>query len=921
MRPKKLIISAFGPYAKRTEIDFEKLGTSGLYLITGDTGAGKTTIFDALTYALYGEASGSIREPDMFRSMYAAPDTPTETELTFEYNGKEYYVRRNPKYMRPKTRGEGTTVNNAAAELHFPDGRVIASCSGVTEAVTEIMGIDRDQFTQIAMIAQGDFLKLLLAPTGDRQKIFGKIFNTQYYGILQSRLRDEANKLDNEYRQAIGKISECVSNISCDEDELLSIEAEKAKRNELSAGEIGKLLKKLIEKDKDAENRTNEELEVIEKEIGNINEALTKYEEQKKSRQSAEEKSKLLSEAEPELLRLRERLEAERAKQEETKNLREAAAAIGAKLPHYDELEEKCKTFSRLKTEIEAAEKDKSEKAQHRVQLINELESIKPQLKELGMAAEDRAVLNLKKEEAEKLRKNLLELKGDIVSLNTLKMEYEKAQEEYRVKSASAEDKRREYDVKNKAYLDEQAGIIAETLKEGDPCPVCGSEIHPHIAEKSENAPTKNELEELKKAAEKSEKAVSEASAEAGNRKGSYETKTTEVQKTAENLLAAENIEAAAEKLAAKEKETAEKINELDGLIEENRKRLKRKEELEAAIPNMEREAEKLQKEISELEIKTEKQKTESLGLEQRIKELCSQLRYKTKNEAETGKKRLEAQAAAYEKALEEITAEYGKKDKFIAELKAAIEEARNNFKNELEIDPQAENEKKDKLLEKKRNIAEKKQETSYRIRNNSTVLDNIGKNSESADAASEKLKWVKALSDTANGSITGKEKISIETFIQMTCFDRIIDLANTRLMVMSGGQYELERRRVSDDNRTKSGLELDVIDHYNGTKRNVRTLSGGESFKASLSLALGLSDEIQSSAGGIRLDTMFVDEGFGSLDDESLQQAIRALMGLTEGNRLVGIISHVGELKEKIDKQIMVTKDKTGGSRVSIVS
>lgn len=921
MRPKKLIISAFGPYAKRTEIDFEKLGTSGLYLITGDTGAGKTTIFDALTYALYGEASGSIREPDMFRSMYAAPDTPTETELTFEYNGKEYYVKRNPKYMRPKTRGEGMTVNNAAAELHFPDGRVIANYSEVTDAVTEIMGIDRDQFTQIAMIAQGDFLKLLLAPTGDRQKIFGKIFNTQYYGILQSRLRDEANRLDNEYRQAIGKISECVSNISCDEDELLSIEAEKAKRNELSAEEIGKLLEKLIEKDKEAENKANEELETIEKEIGNINEALTKYEEQKKSRQSAEEKSKLLSEEEPELLRLKERLEAEKAKQEETKNLREAAAAIGAKIPNYDELEEKNKAFSRLKKEIEEAEKEASEKTQHKVKLTKDLELIRPQLKELESAVGDKAVLNAKTEETEKLRKSLLELKGDIVLLNTLKSEYEKAQEEYRVKSASAEDKRKEYDVKNKAYLDEQAGIIAETLKEGEPCPVCGSEIHPHIAKKSENAPTKKELEELKKAVEKSDKAASEASAEAGKRKGSYETKTAEVQKNAADLLAAENIEAAAEKLAAKEKETSEKINELDGLIEENRKRLKRKEELEAAIPNMEKEAEELQKKLSELEIKTEKQKTESLGLEQRIDELYSQLKYKTKNEAETKKKRLEAQAAAYEEALKEITDKYGEKDKFIAELKAAIEEARNNFKNELEIDPQAENEKKDKLLEKKKNIAEKKQETSYRIRNNSAVLDNIGKNSESADAASEKLKWVKALSDTANGSINGKEKISIETFIQMTCFDRIIDLANTRLMVMSGGQYELERRRVSDDNRTKSGLELDVIDHYNGTKRNVRTLSGGESFKASISLALGLSDEIQSSAGGIRLDTMLVDEGFGSLDDESLQQAIRALMGLTEGNRLVGIISHVGELKEKIDKQIMVTKDKTGGSRVSIVS
>ena len=178
----------------------------------------------------------------------------------------------------------------------------------------------------------------------------------------------------------------------------------------------------------------------------------------------------------------------------------------------------------------------------------------------------------------------------------------------------------------------------------------------------------------------------------------------------------------------------------------------------------------------------------------------------------------------------------------------------------------------------------------------------------------------MRALSDTVNGTLSRQEKIALETYVQMACFDRIIQRANVRFMVMSGGQYELKRRTVAENNRSQSGLELDVIDHYNGSERSVKSLSGGESFKASLSLALGLSDEIQSTAGGIRLDTMFVDEGFGSLDEESLQQAIQALTGLTEGNRLVGIISHVSELKERIDKQIIVTKERTGGSHVEIV-
>ena len=212
-----------------------------------------------------------------------------------------------------------------------------------------------------------------------------------------------------------------------------------------------------------------------------------------------------------------------------------------------------------------------------------------------------------------------------------------------------------------------------------------------------------------------------------------------------------------------------------------------------------------------------------------------------------------------------------------------------------------------------------KLQKVRTRLSSNAAVKKKIEEKSGELTSLEERWAWVKALSNTANGNITGKEKVMLETYIQMTYFDRILVRANRRLLSMTGGQYELVRRQVADNNRSQSGLELDVIDHYNGTQRSVKTLSGGESFKASLSLALGLSDEVQSSAGGIRLDTMFVDEGFGSLDEESLQQAIRTLAELGEGNRLVGIISHVGELKEKIDRQIVVTKAKTGGSRAEI--
>jgi exonuclease SbcC len=222
-------------------------------------------------------------------------------------------------------------------------------------------------------------------------------------------------------------------------------------------------------------------------------------------------------------------------------------------------------------------------------------------------------------------------------------------------------------------------------------------------------------------------------------------------------------------------------------------------------------------------------------------------------------------------------------------------------------------------LLAEKQELSHRLTTLAARIAGNQWALDHIERQSKALSALEAQLVWVRALSNTANGKISEK-KVMLETYIQMTCFDRIIARSNTRLMVMSGGQYELKRRLAAEDHRSQSGLELDVIDHYNGTERSVKSLSGGESFQASLSLALGLSDEIQSYTGGVRLDTMFVDEGFGSLDEDSLQQAIRALSGLTEGNRLVGIISHVAELKEKIDRQIRVTKDKSGGSRAEIL-
>ena len=287
----------------------------------------------------------------------------------------------------------------------------------------------------------------------------------------------------------------------------------------------------------------------------------------------------------------------------------------------------------------------------------------------------------------------------------------------------------------------------------------------------------------------------------------------------------------------------------------------------------------------------------------------------KAKNESEALEKNIDEMKKAYEKAQEALL----ESDKKIVGYKASIKEMSKQLYSKCNLDRESETNKRTEITKKKTADDAVAKELHTRIKSNKQVLDNIQANVENLDKLEKHYTWLRALSNTANGNISGKEKVMLETYIQMTYFDRIIARANTRFMVMSGGQYELKRRKEAENNRSQSGLDLDVIDHYNGTERSVKTLSGGESFKASLSLALGLSDEIQASAGGVKLDTMFVDEGFGSLDEESLDQAMKALLSLVDGNRLVGIISHVADLKNRIDKQIVVTKGKNGGSKANI--
>ena len=920
MRPLKLVMSAFGPYAARTELDLNQLGANGLYLITGDTGAGKTTIFDAITFALYGEASGENREATMFRSKYADAATPTEVELTFVYAGETYRVKRNPEYDRPKSRGEGFTTEKANAELTYPDGRVVTKQKDLNQAIISIMGIDHNQFTQIAMIAQGDFLKLLLATTEERKAILQKIFRTQLYQVLQDKLRAESGRLKNEYELASAGMKQYIDGIVSDEDDVLSIDVEKAKDGLLPVEDIVALVKKLLEQDEALSDAYDAVEKQLNEKIDAINAAITKAETQKKTEDSLKQATADLQTALPKLEEAKTALDAQKIRQVEAEGLGKDIAAIEAELPDYAELDEKKNALENGANAIGIKEREVEDKAKLLQAQASEIEALKAEQAGLASVGEEKVKLEAAQKDAQRRKTALDELQQDLSAVAKLTASLDVAQATYREKLVAAQEKKTDYEAQNQGYLDEQAGILAQTLIESSPCPVCGSLTHPCPAHKSEHAPTKAELAKFKEAAEKAAATCEEASAEAGRINGAVQEKTTAAQKSAATILPGIAFENLSAELTAAAAESEKSLAALAARIAETERKTARKKKLDEQLPKVQESMDALTKELGDARNDLTAKKVEKSSLEERLAVLTQKLKFENQRAAKERINKLEGQQKALKKALENAQAAYDRCNDTVTGLRAKIEEMKKLLQNQDVVDIDAQKAQRLALAAQRTNIISQKQRVLTRRASNQNTLSRITEKANDVATIESRWTWVRTLSNTANGTLSGKEKIMLETYIQMTYFDRVISRANTRFMIMSSGQYELKRRRESENNRSQSGLELNVIDHYNGTERSVKTLSGGESFKASLSLALGLSDEIQSSAGGIRLDTMFVDEGFGSLDEESLQQAIKALSDLAEGNRLVGIISHVAELKEKIDKQIVVTKNISGGSAARIV-
>lgn len=918
MRPLKITMSAFGPYAGEVTLDMQKLGKSGIYLITGDTGAGKTTVFDAISYALYGEASGNYRENTTLRSKYASADTPTFVELEFEYNNEIYKINRNPEYPRPNKRGEGFTKQSANAELVMPDGSVITKIKEVSAKVEEIIGINKNQFSQIAMIAQGDFRKLLNCETNERSKIFRKIFKTEPYHNIEIKLSSLFNELKRNREKEKSGIEQYINQLKCNENDTLSLELERAKSGDVLIEDVIKLAGEIINKDTLEYTKTQKNIESINEEIEKINSNIKLYEKQEATKKAYAKASAQLEELKTKRNDCEKAYKSAEAQRERLDDLTRKINLINSKMPKYDELKSLEDSINERAQSFEKSNNLLKLKQQEITLLEKEFDEKSKALEEVKGADLLVQKLNVQKEEIKKKAEALKELKIEIDRCKTEQKNLKNAQSF--AKSALDEygALENEYNQIYIAFFNEQAGIIADELKDGEPCPVCGSTSHPNLARKSENAPSQADVESaqnlVKKAQEKADKARDTASA--------LKSRFDEI---------AANVKSAAKKLFGTDDNVFDDYNsnintlkkEYDdtlALLKTANEKLNLYQKLDKEIPKIQEKQKSLSDEISTLN--TQKASDEAFISEntKRVTSIKSELDFESADLAKDKLKEYTNLSSDIKNAIEKSKNDFDDiKSKYDTQkgTKASLENALKEFK---EIDLASLNEKSLKLNEYKKDIDETAKSLYSRIESNKLLVDNISEKRDILKGYDDKYVWLKALSETANGDISGKEKITLETFVQMTYFDSIIRKANIRLLTMSDGQYELVRRSDAETLKKNEGLALDVIDHFNASSRSVSTLSGGESFMASLCLALGLSDEIQSSNGGIKLDTMFVDEGFGSLDGEALDRALSALTSLSQGNRLVGIISHVDALRDRIDNKIVITKDRTIGSNAQII-
>ena len=927
MKPLKLTMSAFGSYAGKNVIDFTGQ-QQGIFLITGDTGAGKTTIFDAITYALYNQTSGGERNGNMMRSQYAQPETETYVELEFLYRGQTYRVRRNPDYKITKTLKNGKIREQKvphSVELTLPDGTVFPEKKNATDAkIIEILGLTADQFSQIVMIAQGDFLKLLYTKSDERKMIFSKLFRTDIYWKIQENLRRKSMEMDERIQE---------------NDR--AFEQEKSRIIPLPESEelpLDELVERLRERLKDALKEQNLRRANVEE----LNKKITKYEEinklfvsLEKIRQNGKELEARQVESKERRQQIENALKADKVLVAEQQNLRQQQAveqSVQAIAKMGETLADDQEMFETLKTQLQEVEAEQKREAADIQKKMLALEQSFPSYEALQNArSEEQQAKKVWEDLGKTSEESFHKKEAGIAALKEQQKRQEQIVEQtkknWEQTSLSASESAKHYEHMYEAFLKEQAGILAENLSAGCPCPVCGSTVHPDPAKLSDHAVTELEVEQAKKTRAAAEEKRDMAYA-------AFEAEKTEKQKLAQAVEKEEADFVLAQTIAKQQRKEAEQnYVSLQKIAEQIREKLvypslaeakKQYAAMQKALAAAEQEIERKRQKVSELAEAMNTLKGQKLAEEENQK-TAKKLAVKTEKE--------------YAKLLE--------KSGFVSEetYHLAILPERSRFKlerEEKEYESQClRQQSEQKLLEKQvsgktytdttelneqlkaEKQALKEAEKTYMelhtaYENDRSVLQNCAVYLEKGKKLESEDQVIKSLSKTANGRLSGSAKIDFETYIQRQYFKQIIHEANKRLLTMSNHQFILKLKEEANTGRkTNEGLDLSVYSLVTDSERDVKTLSGGESFLAALAMALGLSDIVERSAGAIHPDMMFIDEGFGSLDAQSRQQAIEVLAELAGDSRMVGIISHVTELKEQIDRKLVVSRTDKGSRAV----
>lgn len=753
MKPTSLVLSGWGPYRGVEQADFETM-QQGLFLVSGPTGSGKTTIFDGITFALYGEVSGSIREKDSLRSDFADASTPTFVTLNFTHRGKQYRVTRNPKYDRPKLKGEGMTTEPEGGELYEGETLLASGSSQVTERVTGLLGLDYRQFRQISMIAQGEFQQLLVSSSKERTQIFRDIFQTRIYDTMTALLSARVKALNGRIDEVKHRADEITGTFRIENGDWEELKSKKNRNYRKILDFIEQEDDRLESRERELASRLGEldrsykeQVRAIE-ELRSGNQAVRKYENDRKTLEKLEEERDSLKEQKREL----------------------------------------AKAYGRIPVRRERLEGKKSE-----------LRVLEEQKK--GLASWQAACRQLTER-----------------------------QETYLKLDGEAKEKKRIYEYQDDCFKKAAAGIIARDLTEGIPCPVCGSTVHPVPASMEGEVPDEKEIRRLKADYEAASEKASAAAGAAAALVGAV--------KNMEENLGVMDLSDGGEKALL---EIGEKLK----LLEEETKQ-------------EEKEIRDCEKEYQDCSVKLEKQKAA-------YSQLKASIRVPKQTEL--------VDLSGFEAALLECERDRKQTAKEKERTGAALalnRQSLSTLKGHLEV--------KEKL------------ETEYGV--------------------------VREL-ERAAGGYNGRNLV-FEQYVLSVYFEDILRAANRRLLKMSGERYELHRLERARDRRSRESMEMEVLDQYTGKRRSVKSLSGGEAFNAALALALGTSDVIQSYAGGIQVEALFVDEGFGSLDAEALEQAVAILTSLSGGSSMVGIISHVEELKEQIGSHILVEKTNQGSRIVT---